>query len=367
MSNNVSFLNFPNNDASIRQTSPDHGRNRALYYALIFFASLAGLLISIYVQHTLLSIVTAFTVLFCTAIFFKYVVYRPMWTQVSHALLILATLVNFSNAYITFQSIDILNIQLILLAILFSFYMMGNEWGLFYSLLNLVPTLVFIILEYNNNYFNALRSGKVDLYELIISLIVDTVLIVIIQTAYHKSYFLNLMKTKSEANAVDLSKVLELTNKNEEILSEVNSEFTRTFESGRKIGQLFQREAGLRVLIAEDNAVNVVLIKKMLAKWDITPTIAGNGKEVIELLKSGSFDIVLMDIQMPVLNGFDAAIGIRKLADAKKASIPIIAVTAAALSSMKEQVLNSGMNDYLAKPFRPDDLMEKIHHLVAFS
>lgn len=365
----MSFLNFPDNDASTRQIAPDQGHNRALYYALIFFAAVAGLSISIYVQHTLLSVVTVFTVLFCTAIFFKYIVYRPMWTQVSHALLILATLVNFSNAYITFQSIDILNIQLILLAILFSFYMMGNEWGLFYSLLNLVPTLVFIILEYNNNYFNALRSGKVDLRELIISLIVDTILIVIIQTAYHKSYFLNLMKTKNEAESVDLNlnQVMQLTNKNEEILSEVNSEITRTFESGRKIGKIFQKEAGLRVLIAEDNAVNVVLIKKMLAKWDITPTIAGNGEEVIDLLKSGSFDIVLMDIQMPVLNGFDAAIGIRKLSDTKKASIPIIAITAAALSSMREQVLNSGMNDYLPKPFRPDDLMEKIHRLVAFS
>lgn len=367
MSNNVGFLNFPDNDASTRQIAPDQGHNRVLYYALIFFAAVAGLSISIYVQHTLLSIATGFTVLFCTAIFFKYVVYRPMWTQVSHALLILATLVNFSNAYITFQSIDILNIQLILLAILFSFYMMGNEWGLFYSALNLVPTLIFIILEYNNNYFNALRSGKVDLYELIISLVVDTILIVIIQTVHHKSYFQNLMKTKSITEAVDLNQIIELTSKNDETLSEVSSEITRTFESGRKAGQIFQNETALRVLIAEDNPVNVVLIRKMLAKWDITPTIAGNGEEVIELLKSGNFDIVLMDIHMPVLNGLDAAIGIRKLPDAKKAGIPIIAITAAALSSMKEQVLNSGINDYLSKPFHPDDLMEKIHHLVAFS
>jgi CheY-like chemotaxis protein len=367
MSNSVRFLNIPDNDVSIRQANPEKGHSHALYYALIFFAAITGIAISMYVQHTLLSIVTAFTVLFCTAVFFKYIFYRQMWVNLSHALLILATLVNFSNAYITFQSIDVLNIQLILLAILFSFYMLGNEWGLFYSLLNLVPTLIFFILEYNNNYFNALRSGKVDLYELIISLFVDIVLIVIIQTAHHKSYFLNLMKTKNEAGGIDLNQVIELTNKNEEILSEVNSEITRTFESGRKTGQIFQNETGLRVLIAEDNPVNVTLIKKMLAKWDIMPTIAGNGEEVIELLKSGNFDIVLMDIHMPVLNGLDAAMGIRKLSDAKKAGIPIIAITAAALSSMKEQVLNSGMNDYLPKPFRPDDLMEKIHHLVAFS
>jgi CheY-like chemotaxis protein len=367
MSNNVSFLNFSDKDVSIRQTATDKGLNVALYYALVFFAAVAGLSISIYVQHSFLSIVTAFTVLFCAAVFFKYIVYRPMWAQISHAMLILATLVNFSNAYLTFQNVDILSIQLILLAILFSFYMMGNEWGLFYSLLNLVPTLVFIILEYNNNYFNALRSGKVDLRELIISLFVDIILIVIIQTAYHKSYFLNLMKTKNEAQTVDLDQIAELTHKNDETMSEVNSEITKTFESARKTSPIFQDETGLRVLIAEDNLLNVMLMKKMLAKWDIIPTIARNGEEAIELLKFGHFDIVLMDIQMPVLNGFDAAKGIRRLKDAKKAGIPIIAVTAAAFNSMKEQVLNSGMNDYLPKPFNPNDLMEKIHQLVAFS
>jgi CheY-like chemotaxis protein len=367
MSNNLSFLNFPDNDVSIRQPARDKGHNRNLYYLLISIAAVTGITISIYSQHTIFSIVTAFTVLFCTAMFFKYVVYRPIWAQISHAMLIMATLINFSNAYLTFQNVDILSIQLILLAILFSFHMLGNEWGLFYSLLNLVPTLVFFILEYNNNYFNALRSGKVDLYELIISLFVDTILIVIIQTAYHKSFFLNLMKIKNDAEAVDLDKIAELTHKNDEAMSEVNSEITKTFESGRKTGQMFQDEVGLRVLIAEDNPLNVMLMKKMLAKWDIIPTIAGNGEEAIELLKSGHFDIVLMDIQMPVLNGFDAAKGIRKLKDAKKAGVPIIAVTAAAFNSMKEQVLNSGMNDYLPKPFNPNDLMEKIHHLVAFS
>ncbi|MDB5130408.1 MAG: luxQ 8 [Mucilaginibacter sp.] len=367
MSNNLSFLNFSDNNVSIRQPVPGKVRHRVLYYALIFFAAIAGITISIYVHHTALSIVTAFTFLFCAAIFLKYIVYRPMWAQISHVMLILATLINFSNAYLSFQNVNILSIQLILLAIVFSFYLLGNEWGLFYSLLNLVPTLVFFILEYNNNYFNALRSGKVDLYELIISLFIDTILIAVIQTAYHRSYFLNLMKAKNNEEAADLVQIMELTSKNDEALSEVSSEITRAFESGRKTSQIFQNQVSLRVLIAEDNPLNVALIKKMLAKWNITPTIADNGEEVIELLKSGNFDIVLMDIQMPVLNGFDAAIGIRRLPDPKKAGIPIIAITAAALSSIKEQVLNSGMNDYLPKPFNPDDLMEKIHHLVAFS
>jgi CheY-like chemotaxis protein len=121
----------------------------------------------------------------------------------------------------------------------------------------------------------------------------------------------------------------------------------------------------LRMLIAEDNPVNVLLMKKLLSKWNITPTIAENGERAIEILQYGNFDIILMDLQMPVLNGFDAAMLIRKLPDPKKASVPIIALTAAALYDIKEQIFNSGMNDYVSKPFKPEELIEKIQHLVA--
>jgi CheY-like chemotaxis protein len=71
-----------------------------------------------------------------------------------------------------------------------------------------------------------------------------------------------------------------------------------------------------------------------------------------------------MDLQMPVLNGFDAAMEIRKLPDPKKSGIPIIALTAAALHDIKEQIFNAGINDYVSKPFKPEYLMEKIQHLV---
>jgi signal transduction histidine kinase/CheY-like chemotaxis protein len=121
----------------------------------------------------------------------------------------------------------------------------------------------------------------------------------------------------------------------------------------------------LKMLIAEDNPVNVLLMKKLLSKWKIKPVIADNGEHAIEIVKHGDFDIILMDLQMPVMNGFDAAMEIRKLPDAKKASIPIIALTAAALVDIKEQVINAGMNDYVSKPFKPEELLEKILSLVA--
>ncbi|RKR82619.1 signal transduction histidine kinase [Mucilaginibacter gracilis] len=122
--------------------------------------------------------------------------------------------------------------------------------------------------------------------------------------------------------------------------------------------------SNLQVLIAEDNAVNVMLMKKLFSKWGITPVIAENGERAIELLQYGNFDVILMDLQMPVLDGLEATKIIRKMPDSKKANIPIIALTASALFDVKDKVYNSGMNDYVSKPFKPNELLEKILSLV---
>lgn len=121
----------------------------------------------------------------------------------------------------------------------------------------------------------------------------------------------------------------------------------------------------LRVLIAEDNPVNVMLMKKLLAKWEIAPTIAENGERAVDLMHSANFDIILMDLQMPLMNGFDAAIQIRKMSDPQKSNVPIIALTASALADIKEKVYASGMNEYISKPFKPTELLEKIQQLTA--
>jgi CheY-like chemotaxis protein len=76
--------------------------------------------------------------------------------------------------------------------------------------------------------------------------------------------------------------------------------------------------SSLRVLIAEDNPVNVMLMKKLFSKWNIVPTIAENGERAVEIVQYGNFDIILMDLQMPVMNGFDAAMEIRKMTDPAK-------------------------------------------------
>jgi CheY-like chemotaxis protein len=122
--------------------------------------------------------------------------------------------------------------------------------------------------------------------------------------------------------------------------------------------------SGIRVLIAEDNLVNVMLMKKLLSKWNITPTVAENGLRAVELMQYGNFDIILMDLQMPVMSGLDATMEIRKMADPKKSLIPIIALTASALLDIKEKIFEAGMNDYISKPFKPDELLEKMQLLV---
>ncbi len=121
----------------------------------------------------------------------------------------------------------------------------------------------------------------------------------------------------------------------------------------------------LRVLIAEDNPVNVMLMKKLLSKWKIVPAIAENGERAVELMHCSEFDIVLMDLQMPLMNGFDAAVEIRKMTDPKKANVPIIALTASALFDIRQRVYASGMNEYISKPFKPSELLEKMQMLTA--
>ncbi|HEY4326038.1 MAG TPA: ATP-binding protein [Mucilaginibacter sp.] len=594
MTKEADFFNFSiKKILSTDQSIFERARIRLLYYGFwIVFIAVAGLLISVYFQHKVILTITAGIVLVCVTCLFKYLTYRPNWRQISHSLLVMATLVNLNNVFITMQSVDIVTIQVILLTILFSYYMLGQRWGLFYSLVNLVPVLFFLLLEYFGDYFISLKPEQVDQTTIIISVFANFIIIIYIHSYFYGA-FLNSIKQlkKTGDEQLDLNAKLEMAIEKAEKSSQVKTEFLsimsheiRTplnavigmcnlmimanprpdqkenlnvlkfsannllaivndvldfnkIEAGKvifehnklnlaelmhnicgaqilkaeekglsfdleidpvlndkivfgdatritqiiynlvsnaikftkhgniwvdvtcledrhntiianfrvrdtgigiekkdlesifepftqesvtstrqyggtglglaivkrllelqglymkvvsKIGEgsefsfdmefpvstqtneeiipiaIEQNEglSNLRMLIAEDNPVNVLLMKKLLSKWNIIPTIAENGERAIEMLQYGNFDIILMDLQMPVLNGFDAAMEIRKLPDPKKSSIPIIALTAAALYDIKEEIFKAGMNDYVAKPFKPEYLMEKIQHLV---
>jgi signal transduction histidine kinase/CheY-like chemotaxis protein len=121
---------------------------------------------------------------------------------------------------------------------------------------------------------------------------------------------------------------------------------------------------GIKILLVEDNEFNVVVAKEELedAIENVVVEVAENGLIAVEKLKSSTFDIILMDVQMPVMNGFEATQAIRNL-DSEKNNTPIIAMTANVLKEEVDLCYKSGMNDFIGKPFDTKELLQKIHGL----
>ena len=118
-------------------------------------------------------------------------------------------------------------------------------------------------------------------------------------------------------------------------------------------------EAG-KVLVVEDEPINMLLITEVLKRMGLKVIKAGNGKEAIAALTENEISLIFMDVNMPDVDGYSATRIIRSRRDEKR-HIPIIALTADALPEDKEKCLNSGMNDYMAKPFRLEDLQTILH------
>lgn len=115
---------------------------------------------------------------------------------------------------------------------------------------------------------------------------------------------------------------------------------------------------GAHILLAEDEFINASITKAFLEQAGMQVTLTKNGKEAIKAMENGSFQAILMDVQMPVMDGIEATGEIRKLERIKGASCPIIALTAHAMQGDKERCLQAGMDDYLAKPLDKDQLIE---------
>ena len=595
MSNKVSFFNLSiYKILSKEQSFLDQARIRLLYYGFfLIFVALGALYLSVYFQNQKMLAYTALFLMGSVIVLFKYLTWRPDWRGAAHALLIVGTLVNSSLVYASMQTVNIITVQVIIIVIAFSYYMLGQQWGLIYSLLNTIPVLIFMIIEYNSGYVIGIKPNKIDQSTIIISLFANFILLIFIHSHFYTAFLKNIKHIKdSSKEQARLYNQMETAIEKAEKSAQVKSEFLSTMsheirtplnavigmgnllmmsnprpdqrenlevlkfsannllaivndvldfskiESGKvvfenirfnlvelmnnicggqmlkaeekgllfkldvdsslknkvlfgdptritqiifnlvnnaikftpqgniwvrvtcvedrhntvtvnfsvrdtgigiekeNLGNIFEpftqeslattREYGgtglglaivkrllelqdlqitvnstmgygsefsfhmefpvsteivpevaaapetkqpaesplacLRVLIAEDNMVNVMLMKKLLSKWNINPTIAENGERAVEFMQYGNFDIILMDLQMPVMNGFDASKEIRKMADPKKSGVPIIALTASALFDIKEQVYEAGMNDYVSKPFKPDDLLEKLNN-----
>ena len=123
----------------------------------------------------------------------------------------------------------------------------------------------------------------------------------------------------------------------------------------------------LDILVAEDTPFNQKYIRRLLDSWHCRATIVGNGRQALDILSRKTFDLVLMDVQMPDIDGLTATMRIREMEKQTGRHVPIIAMTAHAMRGDRERCLESGMNDYVSKPISPASLLEAIHRVLPSS
>jgi PAS domain S-box-containing protein len=118
---------------------------------------------------------------------------------------------------------------------------------------------------------------------------------------------------------------------------------------------------GSRILLVEDNKVNQFLANALLKSWNAQVDISEDGLDALDRMRNVNYDLVLMDLQMPIMDGFEATEQIRNELNSK---VPIIGLSANALNGERERSLEKGMNEYVSKPFQPEVLYDKIHGLI---
>ncbi len=124
--------------------------------------------------------------------------------------------------------------------------------------------------------------------------------------------------------------------------------------------ELAERVRGAHLLLAEDNQLNVLLATTILKRWHISCDTAYDGQEAIQLFEANKYDLVLTDIQMPIMGGLELLAMIRQNPNSLKAETPVIALTANVLKEDRDIYFRSGINDIAMKPFRERNLIEKI-------
>ncbi|ETZ20903.1 ATP-binding protein [Pedobacter sp. V48] len=116
----------------------------------------------------------------------------------------------------------------------------------------------------------------------------------------------------------------------------------------------------LRILLAEDNLMNTYLMQQLFQRWNIKADVAENGEQAVQLVIENQYDLILMDVNMPVMNGLEATLRIRKLDDSSKSGIHIVALTGEASEEVRAKLTDHGLNDYLPKPFKMEALKKKL-------
>lgn len=114
------------------------------------------------------------------------------------------------------------------------------------------------------------------------------------------------------------------------------------------------------LLVVDDIFVNRLLLSEIIKRNGAKCECVNNGKEAVEKVENSEFDMVLMDIEMPIMNGFEATKNIRSMSDTKKSNIPIVALSAHNINDFSEEFHSSGFNDFLSKPYSA----QKIHDII---
>ena len=120
------------------------------------------------------------------------------------------------------------------------------------------------------------------------------------------------------------------------------------------------KAAALRILLAEDNVVNQTLAKRLLEKRGHTVVVAGSGREALAAVEQQPFDLVLMDVHMPEMDGLEATSAIRENEKVTRTHLPIIAMTACAMKGDRDRCLQAGLDTYVSKPIHAEELLEAI-------
>jgi CheY-like chemotaxis protein len=119
----------------------------------------------------------------------------------------------------------------------------------------------------------------------------------------------------------------------------------------------------LQVLLAEDNLINQKVALRLLEKRGHRVIVANTGREAVSLFEEGGIDVILMDVQMPEMDGFEATAEIRRIKDGRHQSVPIVAMTANAMTGDRERCMEAGMNNYIAKPIDARELIRLVEEL----
>ena len=116
--------------------------------------------------------------------------------------------------------------------------------------------------------------------------------------------------------------------------------------------------------MVEDNKINVLVVKKFLNKWNLNIDTAENGEIALEMVQNTDYKLVLMDLEMPVMDGYTATQKIRELKPSKFKELPIIALSASAISDFRIKAIKVGMNEFVTKPFNPGELHNVISRFL---